>query len=236
MSSNSLLYATPRILYNRHLNLAVIICPKVCCTFMSKWFFFQSGLVSFERNKDMASVHNYRNKTYYQSDDYAQYLNTLLSGKYNVIKVTRNPFDRAVSSYFVTHYQNKTFEEFAEFLQRISVQHVKDGHYKTQTHQLERNKVIIPNFVFDMKDCNENIRKIEKELGLKTSNIKIMQKITHHSNKTLDTKYCGNLKGIAKRNHSKYTYFYNEQTEKIIADVYREDFERYGYSIRLDQQ
>src|SRR5687768_17277713 len=79
-------------------NLAVMWSYKAACTTVIKWVFLHNGLLP-EALAYNSWVHKYRLHHYQKSDRYLGRLKAFARGKFDVIKVARDPLDRAVSSY-----------------------------------------------------------------------------------------------------------------------------------------
>lgn len=90
-------------LCNKELPIILFWSEKAGCTSFTKWFFFQIGLLE-EAIKQ--SVHVYRIQMYNQQKNYFKNLSEqILNSKKEAIKLVRNPYNRAVSSFLtISHY------------------------------------------------------------------------------------------------------------------------------------
>ncbi|MEM9222469.1 MAG: sulfotransferase family 2 domain-containing protein [Pseudomonadota bacterium] len=74
---------------------------KAGCTTVVNWFFFQVGLLD-EARAHSRWIHNYENEVFKKQDRYQRRLQeAMASGDYTVVKVVRDPFRRAASSFLV---------------------------------------------------------------------------------------------------------------------------------------
>lgn len=88
---------------------------KVGSTFITKWFFEQTGKLD-EAMKFSDWIHHYRIKVYYKSPQYKQDLKHALSKQVKMIKLVRCPFQRAVSAYFHCLRHEFFYKELSDFL------------------------------------------------------------------------------------------------------------------------
>ena len=82
--------------------LMLLFSPKAGCTSFTKWFFFQTG--KLEEALEYGSwIHKYRTDILIRQEGYAaETLRLLQTRERPIIKLVRNPYDRAVSSFLHT--------------------------------------------------------------------------------------------------------------------------------------
>ncbi len=86
-------------LFNEDFPLVLLWSQKAGCTTLSRWFFYQIGLLD-KALQYHSSIHVYKNAVYYQQKDYVDNLTKSISNpKKDTIRLVRNPYKRAVSSY-----------------------------------------------------------------------------------------------------------------------------------------
>lgn len=87
-------------LFNSNFSLILFWSQKSGCTSLAHWFFYQINLFK-EAIKYDSFIHNYENEIYKNSSDYFIELAAALytNGK-DTYKLVRNPYTRAVSSFF----------------------------------------------------------------------------------------------------------------------------------------
>lgn len=236
--------------------LVLLWTPKSGCSFAIKWFFFQIG--HYKAANDFSNwIHHYRIQVF-QKSKYNQFARKdfcLNPQKYNFIKVTRNPYERAVSSYvhflkMVNENHNAvkeilgenfstkdeiSFEVFVNKLLDIDTT-LCDVHWRQQLHPLEiwlKSRKVSPRII-DLNDSLAGFKSIEQEFSLKESNLLKMKTSSHHTKKT-STFDKNNFVGdkpfsasIANRLPSK-RQFYNDSLQEKIYNIYKCDFESYNY-------
>jgi hypothetical protein len=148
-----LLWTDPRPLIDPRNRLIVVFSPKSACTSVVIWFFHHLGHGAAARDYGVWP-HNYRTDVYYRSELYRRAYQRDLS-KFRLIRVVRDPFERAVSSF--RHVQKGgladkamtkvlgrsdmsttglSFSEFLDFLERCDLM-TCDPHFRIQRHPIE---------------------------------------------------------------------------------------------------
>ena len=143
-----------RALINCDNRLMVIWSAKSACTAVYVWFAQVSGF-----GDDVRATHErphiHRTTVYQKSDLYARSLTAPLE-RYRTLRVIRDPYSRAVSSYrhalmnayaqpYMTKFSNGTlrrktgysFQEFLDMLQSVDLQR-ENLHFRTQFNVIER--------------------------------------------------------------------------------------------------
>lgn len=215
------------------------------------WFFYQAGLWEDVKNHPKWA-HHYRQNVYYKSPGYpASYRSFFASPKtYTKIKLVRNPYSRAVSSYIHTlrtpeilykDTKNRftetefSFETFLNEVEKLGTRSC-DLHYRTQTHEYERQSQWDYEHIIQLESAFQDIPKLEKEYNLKTSPVKKFRESEHNSLRKKEGKhFVGNTafaSGYIK--HSPYPYFYNTELAQKVQELYAEDFKNFGYSTTIE--
>lgn len=88
----------PIPLCSEELGIALLWNAKAACTFAIKWLYWQEGLLE-EAQAYAPWPHQYRQYVYCQRPHHAECLGRIPRMGPRVIKVVRNPFDRAVGAY-----------------------------------------------------------------------------------------------------------------------------------------
>lgn len=225
------------------------ITAKAGCTFATKWFFEQQGLLD-EAIGYSKWIHDYRRQVYYQKPGYMEDLERALYKRVRSIKLVRCPFQRAVSSYLhCARYKNYhglissfldrnvdcnntfTFEEFVEFLSSINI-NTCNPHYRIQTWEHEISNRLNFYRVIKLEDSIEEFKNIEKEMGLIQTNLLQLSTSYHHFKKEVQKgSYCGNFYfNEMTKSIPHYSCFYNDSTMGKIGQIYDEDFTTYNFS------
>lgn len=205
-----LLSQHPIILLSEDINLAVFWSEKSGCTSITKWFFYQIGLLE-EALSYCNWVHNYRHDVFCKQKDYYKNLSKIAkSPNIKKVKLVRNPFTRVVSSYLTVNdsggrpqnsWQRKerqkifsylrrpctdessfSFREFVFYLKDSNIEQV-NPHYRTQVHPAEKAELIQIDYLVKLENIKNQIKEVEKELSLKDSDIDQLSQSIHHNTK-----------------------------------------------------
>lgn len=245
----------PKILITDVSKLIVIWSAKSGSVYASKWFYYQNHMLKKAMQKSRW-IHDFRLE-YQKSENYRKAINAFIKEPeaFNVIKLVRNPYTRAVSSFLhmlkFIHFEKKyaldfisndgkvkvnkqySFKEYLEILKQKNIYAV-NMHWSSQIHALELNNIVKPKIV-KLENSQKEIEAIEAELKLKKSNFEFLTRSNHHikskpnlikddfANEQLDWSNADNLPD--------YKSFYNEETKKLVAEIYQKDFELYNYGL-----
>lgn len=211
---------------------------KSGCTVLCKMIFDYLG-ISKEPDKLNLSIHKYRQNYFYQKYGRVR-LSQLLDSNIIKIKLVRNPYSRAVSSYLhimKTYISKKYFDHqdlsFLEYLDLIKNKKVEPNpHYGLQKLAIE-NKRDIFNNIIKIENLNKNLY-IFSQYGLK---LKLIHSSRHHNNiKLVKNAYYGNMKYsklvkfYPNNTYPSYNTFYNNKTKKLVTEIYQEDITTYNYT------
>ncbi|MGG3626356.1 sulfotransferase family 2 domain-containing protein [Bacillus gobiensis] len=165
---------------------------KAGCTNLTKWFFFQTGLM--DEALKQQSIHVYRSEIFQKKKNYYSYINKqLLHSKKDAVKLIRNPFKRAVSSFltisyycFTTHppngmyadwerisqlyyqgqspYKGITFKQFLHYLEKTGTElNNVDRHIAQQ--YIEGEEELISRYI-KLENIIKDIEDLENKYGL----------------------------------------------------------------------
>ena len=204
----TMLYRLP--LYHKNFPLVLFWSQKSACTSLTKWFFFQLGLLD-QALQYNSWVHYYREEVYQRQKDYqANLIHGLLQGK-ATIKLVRNPYQRVVSSflglarmsfftkgtrkqewqeikkylYNIKKYSDEGFEESISFKQYLYYLQGKGTKVSLiNAHRAQQYIYDEETYVSDylyLEDFRESIYNIEQEYGLLDSPQSIFESQHHRS-------------------------------------------------------
>lgn len=256
----------PQPLFSKQHNLALLWSAKAGCTFSIKWFFDKIGFL------DIAMfyhpwIHSFRSQVFCQSVEYKKFLKSqktveeLLDGEIKIVKVVRNPFSRAVSSYLaaikgikaekdnydtekirnflgreVNEENTFSFREFVAYLESLDIS-CCNIHWRMQQHPSEKVGLIVPNYIVQLENSYESLRQIEIELRLNISNFDALRESGHHSKRLKESEAC------FADDHFTFSArevafpaaknFYDEALKKAVANIYKIDFESYNYEMNV---
>lgn len=233
--------------YEKEFPLILFYSLKGGSTTLIKWFFFQIGLLQ----KAIAynpSVHLYRMDIYEKQENYKLKIKEqLLGDKKDVYKLVRNPYNRAVSSFLATLTNKAILNQiapglhnglsFKQFLYIIKDIGVKKGLINAHIAQqyVEEEELFIRNYVH-LEHFTTSIRNIEKKYNLLESPILNIIKSPHHRAQQMTDK---GKQTFAEVNMSlktlygflpEYKNFYDEETKDLVRELFKKDFEKYGYN------
>jgi hypothetical protein len=244
---------------SRHIHSFPLIYPekKLClffsaksgCTFATKWFFYQQGLLdqALAYNK---FVHEYRRHIYVKSEIYKNELKHVLSDDYIRIKLVRSPYTRAVSSYIhaiksnhvdteISTFLNRpltekcrfSFEEFISFLEKTGVIFC-NPHNRIQALPEELQNKLSFSYIIKLENAMHEFKKLETKLNLKKADLESLSKSFHHRIKLPSNEYNGN-KHLGRLDNTFYAYesFYNDTLKDKVMKLYSSDFTQYQYKV-----
>jgi hypothetical protein len=236
-------------LYEKDFPIIFFWSPKSGCTSLIKWFYFQIGKLEEALNLH-PWVHTYRLQVYQAEPQYLlRIAEQLLFNKKESFKLVRNPYTRAVSSYLAAIFNEPLMDQFApgakvtgisfkEFLYKvkaIGADHPSlDPHIAQQYIQDEelfvKNNIRLESFTAD-------IRSLEQKFQLKNSPLHEFVKSPHHLTQAMKSNGQQSFADVrCSRSTIKtplpdYTDFYNDETKKLVQELFKKDFSHYGYDV-----
>lgn len=177
-----LLEISPRPLIDPKAKLLVIFSPKSACSNVAIWFFHHLGHGKEARAYDVWP-HRYRKQVYYGTDLYREASASDLAG-YKVVRVIRDPYDRAASAFRhairtrlaereiapilgddIVARDGLSFADFLSFLERSDLTSC-NPHFRIQRHRIE--DVLKPDIVINISKENlmARLAEVARDLGL----------------------------------------------------------------------
>jgi hypothetical protein len=232
-------------------NLAVMWSYKAACTTVIKWVFQQNGLLN-DAMAYSAWVHKYRLHHYQRSERYLAKLSRLRSGSFDVVKVVRDPFDRAVSSYIhayrhgyddasiadviqrpLSRRQRFSFREFVVYLEQGDLRYC-NPHHRVQVAPVERHVLFRtrPSRVIKVEQgLTAALSELEQMLGLPATDFTSSVFASDHH--TIRANLTGSAADLAHFPAAgampPAERFYDGELAGKVARLYAEDFLHYGY-------
>lgn len=233
-------------------NLAVMWSYKAACTTVIKWVFLHNGLLP-EALAYNSWVHKYRLHHYQKSDRYLGRLKAFARGKFDVIKVARDPLDRAVSSYIhayrtgyddeaisnvlrrpLTRRQRFSFREFVAFLEHSDL-HTCNPHHRVQVAPVERHVLFgtEPRRIIKIEHgLTAALSAVERSLGLPATDFSDpVFSSEHHTVRAVQHGPAADLMHFSHDALPPASTFYDDDLRQRVARLYAEDLRRYGYSM-----
>lgn len=234
--------------------IAVMWSPKAACTTAITWAFQHNGLLG-EALAFSPWIHSYRLRHYQKTESYLGRLRHLDRHSRYVVKIVRNPFERAVSSFLhaYRHYYEDfamrevlqrpvdrqhrfSFREFVELLERSNLERC-NPHHRVQSTPLERHVLfgLKPHRVVRIEDGLEGaLSEIEREFRLtETDFANPVFRSYHHTSRAPSPESAADRTDLRGPVLPPAAAFYDEDLIGRIARLYAEDFRRYGYDTRL---
>lgn len=249
--SYSLMHRPP-LLYDPERKIALLWSAKSGSYSITKWFFFQMGLLE-QAEAHARFVHKYRTEVYYNLPFYKEQLADVVKDDYTILKLIRNPYTRAVSSYVhairhryidkpVARYlkrkvdvENKfSFEEFLLYLSEACYIKRCNIHHQQQYSPLEQNRFLEVNYMIHLENIEEDLRRVEADLDLPAYEFEPSSKSPHHTTRYETKKFCGKTRFTRDAlmngaNVPHFQAFYNERLKTMVEKIYSADFENYDF-------
>ncbi|MDH3652142.1 MAG: sulfotransferase family protein [Saprospiraceae bacterium] len=240
----------PRPLICSKNRIGLMWSAKSGCTFASKWFFFQIGLLDAAHYYH-PWIHRFREEVFYKSLPYQKALSRKDLSDFLLFKVVRSPFSRAVSSYIHAirfEYENQQISEFLgrpifkdagfsfrEFVDYLRILDVKNCniHHRIQVHPLEEYLGALT--VVKLENSIRTFGELEREYNLAKSPLSQYQVSDHNSARTGLNDFQGDIRFNKKEKvFPHFECFYNTELIIEVSSIYREDFDKYEYSTDIN--
>lgn len=234
--------------------MAVMWSPKAACTTAISWAFLHNGLLP-EALAYSHWIHHYRLRQYQKTERYLSRLRQVETRSRHAIKIVRNPFERAVSSFVhayrhgyedsalaaalarpVDRHQRFSFREFVLYLETIDL-NLCNPHHRVQSSPLERHVLfgLKPSQIIRIENGLEGaLGEVERSLGLPATDFSNPAfRSVHHTSRVPSNGPAADRKDFSARDVPPAVAFYDDDLIRRIARLYAEDFHRYGYTPKL---
>jgi hypothetical protein len=245
--------------FDSQLKLVLLWSAKSGCTFAVKWMLDHMGLLQ-EALAHHRWIHFFRIEKLYKSATHKASVADFVAapGSYRVVKIVRNPFKRALSSFIhaaqcgyedahmakylgrrIDEDNRYSFREFVAYLETINL-NACNVHHRLQAHRLERAFVPGTRFVIDLDHSMTLLPRLENLLDLPRSKLNRHRRSHHHAGTSASAaaKFSGDIAlRVTAQSKSEIPYyrcFYDEDIERHVYQLYAEDFLLYGFPTRLD--
>ena len=249
-----LLQIRPRPLIHPAGRFIIIFSEKSACTNVVIWFLTQLGHAKAAQDFD-GWPHEYRIAVYYRSQLYENALRSDDLTEFKTIRVIRDPFDRAVSSFrhilrfdIIDDDINQTiqprtiaqdglsFAEFLTFLESIDLNSC-NPHLSIQRHPVEDRRKVDYVINISQEDLFERLNQIEVDLGLMPTSLEkdgwVLRHSSHNRPRSVSERSGGIYHRRLTRNDARHgpwprheDLLTSEAREKI-ARLYAKDIESY---------
>ena len=242
----------PRPLLLWPAKIGVIWSAKSACTTVLLWYLWHRNLLQVAHAYD-SWPHQFRNRMLYADEAYRTWASQMDVGSWSWLRVIRDPYNRAVSSYrhaLANGYESQkmsrrlkrppeagySFEEFLDYLLRIDIT-ICNLHHKQQCHPLE--ELVAPSRVInvDKVDLMQSLAEIDAGLATPQEPVEALHAAVaainswHHARSSSvdrDVSTVVLTQSDARGEWPPYSCFLNESTRAKIAKVYAVDISRYA--------
>lgn len=239
--------------------IIVLYSQKSGSTSVVKWFFWHNGLL------DTALalgdwVHTYENLVFKKSPGYRLRLVELLcSGERQLVKFTRNPFQRAVSSFTMLsgpqmrsarYFGHREWQKlrafkygsaedrrgisFLDFLLYLKSTGVGLG--QTNPHfaqQFRREELAFPVQNYPLEEMAAALHRLEDALGLPACPDEVISSSHHRRYAAESGENAARMEieplSFAAADPPPYRRFYDDVTTELVGELFAEDFRQYGF-------
>jgi hypothetical protein len=216
---------------------------KAGCTVAVKMLLRYQGLLE-EAEKGTGWVHNYRIRVYYAAHGVAT-RRDLVDPDLVKIKVVRNPYDRAVSSYITvardlakefadavgTEESDLSFRQFLALLERIDLS-ACNPHYRKQVRPYEEEDVRFDAIVH-LERLGEDLSELTRRHGIPLDPTGLTS--DHHfrrSDRVMPGAADAPWSVLTETTIPAYASFYDADTRQRVEALYGADFAHYGYATK----
>lgn len=240
-------------LYNDAFPIILFWSQKSGCTSLAKWFFFQINLLE-EALKYNSFIHVYKDKVYQNQNNLIRLKNALLVREKATLKLVRNPYTRAVSSFLhVLNYHTPLGTSFREQLELLYSQNKSQGmSFKQFLYAIKKVGTDIDSIdghvaqqyvngeeqwvqqYIQLENFNTEIQNLEKNYNLLKSPLEVIIQSNHHQSISQNDNglesYSEKIMTreiLLRGNLPKYSQFYDQETLELCRELYMKDFQTY---------
>ena len=239
--------------------LVLLFSEKAGCTSLTKWFLFHIGKLD-EATAFHPWVHRYRKAVLCRQPGYEwQSLRLLLLRQKPIVKLVRNPYDRAVSSFLATlggasggnreSWAGKfvaaarahagkpaadalSFDDFLGYLATTGTGRDRLEKHIARQHMAGEERRI--DRIIRLERFADEIRQLETEFNLARSPLDLITTSRHHRSATRPaTASAADLEitsvQVRKGDVPGKDAFYTAKTRRLVRQCFAADFEAYGY-------
>lgn len=229
--------------------------PNSGSTLLLSWFFFQVGLLEKAKNYH-PWIHYYENNVYKHvySNELAE---SLEKKEKKVYKLVCNPYVRAVNCFLMLYLNEEpywynlrkkikealprhsnqknslSFKRFLYYLKDLGVDVAStDSHFAGQYVEGEEHYV---DQIIHLENLGSHLSILEKKYRLRETNYDHLLSQDFSRYMSYEGHYAeADLDDPSFPIFPTYSSFYDEETKRLVEDIYHQDFVNYGYQKNLD--
>jgi hypothetical protein len=222
--------------------LVLLISPKAACTAAVKWFFRGAGVLD-EALRMSPWVHDFRIRSFDHRSGARQRLHgVLFDPRYRKVKVVRDPYDRAVSSFlhaarWADHFLPAAppgfcFEDFLHAVQ-ATPRAARDPHVAEQRSFWEWRWPGVVDELVRAESLAEGLTALSDRLGIDNPFDAAFAESDHLARRqpvSVPAAHRIGFRAILERVPADYADFYQDPAVRALAaSIYAADFDAYGY-------
>ncbi|MEE9416713.1 MAG: sulfotransferase family 2 domain-containing protein [Acidimicrobiales bacterium] len=230
-------------------DIALMFSGRAGSSFAMKWYLHHNKIKS-----QYAWAHAHRTKVIYPAAWHQERREAMYAGgDFKLIRFTRNPFTRAVSSFlhstqnepvsrnivkWLGHRDGYSFLQFLSFVADTGVQRV-NNHFAHQFSYLE--KIHELDAFCPIEGGRIALNELESQLGLPESSDEVLSRLRRAGHELTyrsgDSKVAERVFEVGTKadSYPSTGQFYDERTESMVLEIYSTDFDRFGYDRSLPE-
>lgn len=246
-------------LYHQDFPLVLLWTPKAGCTTFARWFFYQIGLLE-EALAYNPSIHVYKGGVYFKQKNYLDpHASEKILKNKMTYKLVRDPYKRAVSSYFTiayycyrglpniamnkdkerilamfypnSSYKGISFKQFLYYLLNVGADYkIVDGHIAKQYCQEE--EYFSPQLI-KLENFRKEVKGIEEKYKLLLSPENVLISPNSFAPKMtesgLNSDTILTLPQLINGPLPEYNSLFDKETIQLCNHVFHDDFKVYNY-------
>lgn len=247
-------FRTP--LYDAGFPAVLMWSQKSSCTLVLTWFLHHTGRLD-EARKYHRWLHFYENQVLKKNGYRTRLSRTIRQGEVPIVKFVRNPYARAVSSFITLrnnnapftheawrslrayHYDDAdsrsgiSFRQFVDWLlfTGVSSENI-NGHF---AQQFVEGEDALPRMITNVENVIDELRKMEDLFELPPAPLSVFAETRHSTkyNYSRDLAADTVIHPLSTLEIPRWRAFYDDSIRRKIHEMFRRDFEEYGYTSSL---
>ncbi|MDQ0187630.1 sulfotransferase family 2 domain-containing protein [Cytobacillus sp. FSL W7-1323] len=233
-------------LFSTNFPYVLLWVPKNGCTIVNKWFMYHIGAAGDLSQLNVEMTHNYREFVLRKRSGYdVELKEELINGEKPIVKIVRNPYRRAVSSFYhalsgdwLIKQLGSTVLEGMSFTSYL----LKLKSFGESIHELDKH--IAPQYTIGeeqtpihyvrLENLQHELMDLERIAGLKASPMNEIARSSHHfsSRMKLEGDYANRvISFVYDEDLPTVNSLLNEETKALVEEIFAVDLHFYGYKL-----